>query len=136
MIKRALALWKEERSRKGSTLHRRLLIFFLLVSISLILTFALLLSLFGITGKEAKAVKSHIDTELSIITDKINEEFGRLSLGGITIAEDLAERSDDFFDAHEISANELQANPELIEPLLSEYMNMVICPNCWPRLCA
>ena len=126
MIKRALALWKEERSRKGSTLHRRLLIFFLLVSISLILTFALLLSLFGITGKEAKAVKSHIDTELSIITDKINEEFGRLSLGGITIAEDLAERSDDFFDTHEISANELQANPELIEPLLSEYMNTLI----------
>ena len=126
MIKRALALWKEERSKKGSTLHRRLLIFFLLVSISLILTFALLLSLFGITGKEAKAVKSHIDTELSIITDKINEEFGRLSLGGITIAEDLAERSDDFFDAHEISANELQANPELIEPLLSEYMNTLI----------
>jgi len=126
MFQRALALWKEERSRKGTTLHRRLLLFFLLVSISLILTFALLLSLFGITGKDAKAVKSHIDTELSIMTDKINEDFGRLSLGGITIAEDLTERSEDFFDEHEISANELQANPDLIEPLLTEYMNTLI----------
>ncbi len=126
MVKQALALWKEERSRKGTTLHRRLLLFFLLVSISLILTFALLLSLFGITGREAKAVKSHIDTELSIMTDKINEDFGRLSLGGITIAEDLTERSENFFDAHEISANDLQADPELIELLLSEYMNTLI----------
>ena len=126
MFKRALALWKEERSRKGTTLHRRLLLFFMLVSISLILTFALLLSLFGITGKEAKAVKSHIDTELSIMTSKINDDFGRLSLGGIAIAEDLAERSEDFFDEHELSADKLQANPELIEPLLSEYMNTLI----------
>ena len=103
MIRGALALWKEERSKKGTTLHRRLLLFFVLVSVSLILIFALLLSLFGITGKEAKAVRSHIDTELSIITDKINEDFGRLSLGGIDIAEDLIKRSEDFFDENDIS---------------------------------
>ena len=126
MFKQALSLWRKERTRKGTTLHRRLLLFFMLVSISLVLIFALLLSLFGITGKEAKAVKSHIDTELSIITDKINEDFGRLSLGGISIAEDLAERSEDFFDEYEMSASELQNHPELIEPLLSEYMNTLI----------
>ena len=126
MIRGALALWKEERSKKGTTLHRRLLLFFVLVSVSLILIFALLLSLFGITGKEAKAVRSHIDTELSIITDKINEDFGRLSLGGIDIAEDLIERSEDFFDENDISTNELRDNPQLIEPLLSKYMNTLI----------
>ena len=126
MIRGALALWKEERSKKGTTLHRRLLLFFVLVSVSLILIFALLLSLFGITGKEAKAVRSHIDTELSIITDKINEDFGRLSLGGIDIAEDLIKRSEDFFDENDISTNELRDNPQLIEPLLSKYMNTLI----------
>ena len=126
MFKQALSLWRKERTRKGTTLHRRLLLFFMLVSISLVLIFALLLSLFGITGKEAKAVKSHIDTELSIITDKINEDFGRLSLGGISIAEDLTERSEDFFDEYEVSASGLQDHPELIEPLLSEYMNTLI----------
>ena len=75
MFKQAIALWKKERGRKGTTLHRRLLLFFMLVSVSLVLVFALLLSLFGITGREAKAVKSHIDTELTIITDKINDGF-------------------------------------------------------------
>ena len=126
MFKQASALWKKERGRKGTTLHRRLLLFFMLVSVSLVLVFALLLSLFGITGREAKAVKSHIDTELTIITDKINDEFGRLSLGGISIAEDLTERSEDFFDEHEITAADLQNNPELIEPLLAEYMNTLV----------
>ncbi len=126
MFKRAPALWKTARNGKGTTLHRRLLLFFLLVTVSLILSFALLLSLFGITGKEAKAVKSHVDTELSIMTDKINGDFGQLSLGGITIAEDLAERSEDFFDAHGISASELPSSPELIEPLLSAYMDTLI----------
>ena len=126
MFKQAIALWKKERGRKGTTLHRRLLLFFMLVSVSLVLVFALLLSLFGITGREAKAVKSHIDTELTIITDKINDEFGRLSLDGISIAEDLTERSEDFFDEHEITAADLQNNPELIEPLLAEYMNTLV----------
>ena len=126
MFKQAIALWKKERGKKGTSLRRRLLIFFTLGSFSLVLAFALLLSLFGITGKEAKSVKNHIDTELSIITDKINEEFGRLSLGGISIAEDLAERSEEFFDAHAITADELREHPELLEPLLAEYMNTLV----------
>ena len=126
MLRQTLALWKKEWGRKGTTLHRRLIFFFVLVSFSLVLVFALLLSIFGITGKEAKAVRSHIDTELSIITDKINGEFGRLSLGGISIAEELAERSEDFFDENGISAGQLREYPELIEPLLSEYMQTLI----------
>ena len=126
MFKQALALCNRERSRKGTTLRRRLLIFFIFVSVSIVLTFTLLLSLFGITGKEAKAVKNHIDTELAIITDQINEEFGRLSLGGISIAEVLAELGEDFFAEHRITAAELRNNPELIEPLLAEYMNTLV----------
>ena len=52
MLKQAIALWKKE--KKGTTLHRRLLIFFISVSVSLVLIFTLLLSLFGITGKQEK----------------------------------------------------------------------------------
>ena len=126
MLRQTFALWKNARNKKGTTLHRRLMLFFLLVSVLLVLVFALLLSLFGITGKEAKAVENHIDTELAIITDQINEDFGRISLGGITIAEDIIRRSDDFFQKNEISANELRSRPELIEPLLAEYMQTLI----------
>ncbi len=124
MFKQALALWKRE--RKGTTLHRRLLLFFVLVSVSVVLVFALLLSLFGITGKEAKSVENHVDTELSIITNAINDDFGRLSLGGITIAEALCERSENFFRDNGIDAAALQQHPELIEPLLAEYMQTLV----------
>ena len=126
MLRQTFALWKNARNKKGTTLHRRLMLFFLLVSVLLVLVFALLLSLFGITGKEAKAVENHIDTELAIITDQINEDFGRISLGGITIAEDISRRSDAFFQKNGISANELRSRPELIEPLLAEYMQTLI----------
>ena len=97
MIKQALALWQKERDRKGTTLHRRLILFFVMVTVTLILAFTLLLSLFGITGSEKTAVVSHLTTEISIISDKISEDFGRVSLGSIAIAEDIAERSDRFF---------------------------------------
>jgi len=126
MLKQALALWQKERDRKGTTLHRRLILFFVMVTVTLIFAFTLLLSLFGITGSEKTAVVSHLSTEISIISDKISEDFGRVSLGGIAIAEDIAERSDRFFADNGITADALSAHPELIEPLLSEHMQTLI----------
>ncbi len=126
MLKRVLALWKKEKNKKGTTLHRRLLLFFILVSVSLILAFTLLMSIFGITGKEDKLIQNHLTTELSVISDKIDDDFGRFSLGGISIAEDITDKSDDFFKEHGISANELAEHPEFIETLLSEHMATLI----------
>ena len=126
MLKQAIALWKKEKNKKGTTLHKRLLLFFILISFSLVLGFTLLLSLFGINGKEDKLIQNHLTTELSIIADKIDEDFGRISLGGISIAEDISEKSDDFFKENGIKASDLSDNPELIEPLLSEYMQTLV----------
>ena len=126
MLKQALALWKKERTKKGTTLHRRLLLFFILVSVSLVLSFALLLSLFGITGRQSKTVENHIDTELAIISDMINDDFGRVSVGGVAVSQFLAEKSDEYFSENNIGAGELSDHPELIEGLLSEYMQTLI----------
>ena len=126
MLKKAIALWKKERSRKGTTLHRRLLLFFILISVSLVLIFTLLLSLFGINGKQAQMVQDHLDTELAIIHDRIDDNFGQISLGGITIAQEIAKRCDDFFAYHNIEASELQDHPELLEPLIGEQMQTLI----------
>ncbi len=126
MLKQAIALWKKERNKKGTTLHGRLILFFVMVSVTLILAFTLLLSLFGITGSERKAVDSHLTTEISIISDKISEDFGRVSLGGISIAEDIARRSDRFFADNGITAASLSEHPELLEALLSEHMQTLI----------
>lgn len=126
MLKQILALWKNEKGRKGTTLHRRLLVFFVLMSVSLILVFALLLSLFGITGKDAKLIENEINSELSILSDRIDDDFGQLALEGIAISENLTVTSDKFFDASGISAAELQKHPELIEPLLAEYVQTLL----------
>ena len=126
MLKKAIELWKKERGKKGTTLHRRLLLFFVLISVSLVLIFTLLLSMFGINGKQGQMVQNHLDTELAIIHDKIDDDFGRVSLGGITIAEDISERCDEFFKENNIRASELQEHPELLEPLIGDQMQTLI----------
>lgn len=126
MLRQAISLWQKERDKKGTTLHRRLILFFVMVSVTLILAFTLLLAFFGITGKDEKAVNSHLNTELAIITDKIADEFGRISLGGIAMAEEIAKQSDAFFIEHGITAAELSAHPDLLESLLGEHMQSLI----------
>lgn len=126
MLKKAIALWKQERKHKGTTLHRRLLIFFISVSVVLILLFTLLLSIFGINGKQEHSVQAQLTTQLSMLADSVEDDFGRISLDGIGIAEDLAARSDRFFSDNSISADGLQEHPELIEPLLDQYMQTLV----------
>ena len=115
-----------EKTKKEKTLHRRLLLFFIVTTAFLILAFAILLALFGITGHGEKAIREHLSVELSGISQAINDEFGRISLGGINIAEEIAKRSDSFFEENNISAAQLQAHPELIEPLLAEQIDPLL----------
>lgn len=126
MIKQVLALRQKERDKKGTTLHRRLMLIFVLVTVTLIFAFTLLMSVFGITGSGKNAVIGHLTTEITFISDKIGEDFGRISLGGIAIAEDIVKRSDQFFSENGIAANSLAEHPELLEPLLGEYMQTLI----------
>ncbi|MBE6716145.1 MAG: helix-turn-helix transcriptional regulator [Ruminococcaceae bacterium] len=115
----------KKKSRK-TTLHRRLLLFFLSVSIFLIVSFSLTLSLFGINGGEENSVKNHISTELSIIAEEINKNFGLTSLRGIEIAEETVKLGEEFFQSRNISPSELSSHPEMIEPLLSRFMPTLV----------
>ncbi len=126
MLKQALTLWKKERNIKGTTLHRRLLLFFLSLSVLLILCFTLLLTLFGITGKGEETIQNHMNTELANISQTIANDFGHISLSGINIAEDIAKRCDAFFSVNQIQADDLASHPEILEPLLSEHMSTLI----------
>ncbi|MBE6036362.1 MAG: helix-turn-helix transcriptional regulator [Clostridiales bacterium] len=126
MLKQALTLWKKERTKKGTTLRRRLQSFFLSVSLSLVLLFALLLIVFGITGTGESTVHGHLETELFGLVETINDDFGRAALGGISIAEDLTLRSDHFFAQQQITAAQLPDHPELLEPLLAAQIQTLI----------
>ena len=125
-LKHVFALWKHERKKKGTTLHRRLLLFFVSVTLVLILTFALLLSLFGITGRDSKTVNNYFDVELANISDNISDDFGAISLTGIDIAEELTDLSEDFFLENGVAASDLKSRTDMIEPLLSEYMHTLL----------
>ncbi len=115
-----------EKKLRKTTLHRRLLLFFLSISVFLIISFSLTLSLFGINGAEENSVKNHISTELSIISEEINKSFGLISLSGIEIAEDTQKLSEEFFQSNNISPDELTSHPEMIEPLLSCFMPTLV----------
>lgn len=126
MLKQALFLWKSEKAHKGTTLQRRLILFFVSMAVFLILLFMLLLMLFGITGKETKTVHTYFDNELSHISKAIYDDFGRISLDGISMAETVAASCDSFFEDNQISADELAAYPELLERLLSAQMQTLL----------
>ncbi len=120
MLKQAILLWKGE--RKGSTLQRRLILFFALVVISVILAFTLLLFLFGITGSGKQAVQKYLESELSHSAAAVTEDFSNLSVTGIALAQALADRGDAFFEEHGLTASDLARQPEYIEQLLSRQM--------------
>lgn len=126
MIKRIIDLWKSDRNKKGTTLHRRLLLFFVLVSFCLLLIFTLILSLFGITGHGGDMVENHLSTELSIISDNIYTDFGKLSLDGISIAEEIIKNSNNFFIDNDILPTQLFSQSQYIEPLLGQNIQTLI----------
>lgn len=126
MLKQALYLWKSENRRGGTTLQRRLILFFASATISLILVFALLLMLFGITGKGEKAARDYLTNELTHVSEAISDDFGGLSLLGIALSEAVSDSCDDFFARQGITAGELAAHPELLEPLISEELQHIM----------
>lgn len=126
MLKQALALWKSERHGKETTLQRRLILFFVTATVVVILTFTLLLMLFGINGKEEKTVHTYFDNELSHISGAIYDDFGLLSVSAISMAETISKNCDAFFSSNGITAAELADNPEMIEPLLSGQMQVLM----------
>ena len=121
LLWQAIMLWKSERRKKGTTLQRRLILFFMSSTAALILCFALLLMVFGINGREETVLLNYFDTELTGIAGAISNDLGQLSVDGINLAESISRRSDEFFREHGICADDLQAHPELLMPLLNEH---------------
>ena len=89
MLKEAILLWKDEQKNKNSTLHKRLVLFFLLISVSTILLFTILLMICGINGTQQDAVYNYMQNELTDVLDRVEKDSGRLSLLGISLAETI-----------------------------------------------
>ena len=99
MLKEALRLWAQEKrtNPKGSTLQRRLILFFVSITFSIILLFAVLLMLLDIDGSDKKAVSGYLKAELTDVSKKMEDESGRISLLGLSLAETVSGSCDTFF---------------------------------------
>lgn len=126
MIANLFADFKKGVPHKKPTLQRRLVYFFAGATVLLVLLFALLLVLFGITGKEEKTVHAYFDTELENISGAVYRDFGRLSVDGIDLAERISDSCDTFFSQNGIAAEELRDHPDLIEPLLDGQLQRLL----------
>ncbi|MBQ9989400.1 MAG: hypothetical protein IJP31_00420 [Lachnospiraceae bacterium] len=107
-------------------MHRRLILFFSLLVIGIILSFSLLLIIFGITGSGHQAIQHYLESELTHISQEINSDFGNLSVTGLSLARTLAEDADSFFMQNNLEADQLSNHPEYIEQLLSIQMSTLI----------
>lgn len=125
MLKQAIFLWKQERSRQGTPLQRRLFAFFICMAAFLILTFVALLLLFNINGRGTEAVRHFLDSELSHLNSAVSADFGRLSVQGCSFSEQVSDNIEAFCRKEGISVKEIQKHPQLLEPLLSEQMQAV-----------
>jgi len=126
IFQRAALLWARERGHKGSTLQRRLILFFALVVVCVILAFTLLLALFGITGGGGQAVSHYLDSELGHIVQTVSDDLGSLSLTGIALSETLSARGDSYFEEQGFDVHELAEHPEALEGLLAAQMPAVL----------
>ena len=126
MFKQAVLLWKQEKGHKGTSLQRRLLLFFVAATVFILLSFVALLLVFGITGSESFAVKNYMDTELSHIYTAFADHSGQLSVQGVAFSEQLSQSADVFFEENSIKAQDLPEHPELLEPLLTKQMPHVL----------
>ena len=128
MLKEALKLWAQEKrtNPKGSTLQRRLILFFVSITFSIILLFAVLLMLLDIDGSDKKAVSGYLKAELTDVSKKMEDESGRISLLGLSLAETVSGSCDTFFKEQGITAAELTVHPELIEPLLERQITSLL----------
>lgn len=125
VLMRAAEMWKKERGQKSS-MRRRLILFFSLSVVCVILTFTLLLMVFGITGSGRQTVYRYLESELKHISGMANDDLGHLSVTGVSLAQRISDDCEDFFRENGIEGKDLAAHPELLEPLLAAQMQTAL----------
>ncbi len=125
-LKREWELWKSSRVHKGPTLQRRLIAFFAMVVVSVILCFTLLLILFGITGSGRQTVERYLQGELNHISHAVEEDLGNLSVTGIHLSEQLTDDGQLLADELGIPLKTLlqQKDPRLLSAQLSALLSV------------
>lgn len=118
----AAVLWRKARRERSTSLHLRLFAFFALFLVAVVSGFLLLLLACGVFDSAGKESRLWMERELDSVAAEIAQDYGKLSVQGLSYAEQLTADAEVFLQKNECRGAELAARPELLEGLLTAQM--------------
>lgn len=105
---------------KGFSMRLRLIGFLLLFLNFIMLGVIIMLLSTGVFQTGLKEQQALLKNELAHIHQAVYKDFGEIAVQGVKLAERIVLNLERFLDRQGISAHELQTQPQLLEPLLSQ----------------
>ncbi len=116
MFREALVLLRRVKGEKARTLQMRLFVFFTLFAIALVGLGLLILTLAGVFDSAEKRHRVWLDTEIEYLQHHVSEDYSKLALRGVALAETLSSDIEAWIQEN----GSVAAQPEKIEALLAE----------------
>lgn len=104
----------------------RLLGFLLVLIVLLFLIVIMILFSTGTLTAGRREVSHHFQSELVHLSADIERDFGQISAAAVSMAKVVAKSSELFLEQKGIRATELQAHPELLQPLLDSQFDRLM----------
>lgn len=134
ILREALKLWKQESQYKGSTLYKRLILFFACMILSLFFLFALIYLFFDFGSSRKKSIQGYTRSELQHVSQNLNRDFGNFAFAALRMEENLNISYRQYMKRYSLSPLSLKRSPRHIEPLIrsgmKELQNVLEQPIC------
>lgn len=123
-----LYLWREFKNSKsdGMSMRLRLLSFLFFFILAIMVGFFLILLLTGTFSSRENSIKIWMENELSHIDRQIYRDFGKISIQGLALSELLSQNIEQYLKDKQVTINQLNDNPDLLEPLLDDQTRNLI----------
>lgn len=126
MLREALLLLRRSKGERSGTLQVRLFAFFTLFTLALIGVSFVLLTITGVFQSDEQRHRMWLDTEAGHLQNAVFEDYGKLSLQGIALAQTLAADIHTWTQERGIAEKEIAVHPEMMEDLLTEQADSLL----------
>lgn len=112
--------------KNGLSLQHRSFVFYIIFLFAVMSGLFLILFSTGTFSVGLKECKVFLKNELGHIAGDISRDFGALSVEGIALSKRLTEQIEKRLGADNLTPGELKKNPRLLEPILSDSVELLI----------
>lgn len=112
--------------KNGPSLQKRSFTFFLFFLVAVMSGLLLILFSSGVFFVGRKECQVFLKNELGHTAGNVSQEFGILSVEGVSLSKRLTEQIEERLEADGLTPSELKNNPQLLDPLLSESVEQLI----------